>query len=280
MTAALRRLNRRAAPLALMLPLMLSCELATDPGMPTGAVPLSAPARYKLWWEMTEACSGFRGDFDSVRWSVVPRAHTITVEGEEYNGYWFEKAGRIVLAGGSYLDGALVRHEMLHALSGGGHPRVLYLERCNDIVACEGECEAQGGGRPVPSASAAAVLPRDVKTSVEVVPSAPAASVDSGAVAVIISITNPYDHDVWIQLTPFDALDPFASATFGVMLDYGDPSRPFLHEYTGVEGTRFGLMAHQTRRYVEDVELSAGTVGMRAFFNVDTTERVTVIVGR
>lgn len=277
--AAFCRLNRRAAPLALALPLMLSCELPTDPAIPTGAVPLSAPARYKLWWEMTEACSGFRGDFSSVRWSVVPKAHSITVSGEAYDGYWFHNANRIVLAGGSYLDGALVRHEMLHALSGGGHPRVLYLERCNDIVACEGECEAEGGGRPAPSAIATTVYPRDVETRVQLMPAVPSASVDSGALAAIVSVTNPYPYAVWVQLTPMFR-NRETSATFGVLFDSGDPTRPFTTGYTYTDVSRFALMAHETRRFVWDEVFGAGVFGMRGFFNVDTTERVTVVVGR
>ncbi|HKP15984.1 MAG TPA: hypothetical protein VJT85_07965, partial [Gemmatimonadaceae bacterium] len=88
--------------------LVTACTLPSEPRLPPDAVPWTAPARFALWWRMTEACSGRSGDLRSIQWYVVPHAQMIEVAGERYHGYTFASPGRIVLADAHRLDGPLV----------------------------------------------------------------------------------------------------------------------------------------------------------------------------
>jgi hypothetical protein len=226
---------------------------------------------------MTESCSGKQGDLRSIKWYVVPNATSIDLNGESVQG---ETIGnRIVLVDKFRLDGPLVRHEMLHALLGvGGHPRSAFLDACEDVVVCDSVCEADAGGRPAPPPGAPELALRDVATRVEVVPRQPAVSQDSGAVAVIVSITNPLSNPAWVRLTPQAPGDPF-SHTFGIAIDYDDPARVGTWAYDWIEGTRFPLGANETRRFVWDDELPTGDYGIRGYFNVDTAPRFVLKVG-
>ena len=261
--------------------LMTACILPTEPRLPAGAVPWTAPARFALWWRMTESCSGRSGDLGYVRWYIVPDADSIEVDGQRYDGFWLGAPDRIVLVDAKRLDGPLVRHEMLHALLGvSGHPRDPFLASCEGIVACEGECLAESGGRVLPSPDAPVLTPRDVATRMEIAPQAPAMSIDSGAIAIIVSITNPLNQPAWVRLVPQAPGDPF-SHTFGAAVDFDDPDRVFAYHYTWTEGDRFPLGAHETRRYVWDTDAWAGgRYGIRGYFNTDTTARIVLTVGR
>src|SRR6476661_4990844 len=248
----------------------IACSEPMAP-LPVGAIAWSPPARFALWWQMTESCSGRQGDLRAIRWYVVPNATSIDVDGQQVHG---ETIGnRVVLADSHRLDGPLVRHEMLHALLGvGGHPRDAFLVACNDIVACEGACEAEAGGRPAPLETATELAPSDVVTRVEVVPRAPAASQDSGAVAVIVSITNPRATPAWVRLVPPDSPEGIGY-TFGLTIDYDDVGRVFISDRRGIIGTRMPLGANETRRYVWDGVLPPGAYGVRGWFNSDTVPR-------
>jgi hypothetical protein len=256
----------------------MACTELTAP-LPSGAIAWSPPARFALWWRMTESCSGRQGDLRSIRWYIVPDAHSIEVEGDSVQGVTI--GDRIVLAGAFRGNGPLVRHEMLHALLRGtsGHPRDAFLVACNDVVVCDSVCEADAGGRPTPPLDAPELLPRDVATRVEVVPGQPSASQDSGAVALIVSITNPLATPAWVRLEPPGSTDPVGS-TFGIAIDYNDGGRCCAEwANTAIIGARFPLAAHETRRWVWDGELSAGDYGVRGWFNADTTPRFVFDVG-
>ena len=230
---------------------------------------------------MTEACSGRSGDFRGVQWYVVPGTRSIDVQGQQYDGFWFGRPNRIVLAEASRLDGPPVRHEMLHALLGeNGHPRDPFLTACDGVVACDGECAIETGGRTLPPLDATEISPHDVATRIEITPRGPAESLDSGAVAVTVSITNPRDEPVWVRLEAQAPGYP-ASHTFGVAAYYDEyPDRVFAYSYLWIEGVRFPLGARETRRFVWDDLLTAGRYGIRGFFNSDTTARVVLTVGR
>ena len=109
--------------------LAIACADATAP-LPTGAIEWSAPARFALWWQMTESCSGRQGDLRAIRWYIVPDAHSIDVGGKRVQGVTI--GDRIVLAGAVRGNGPLVRHEMLHALlKRGSHPNKKFVEACH-----------------------------------------------------------------------------------------------------------------------------------------------------
>jgi hypothetical protein len=256
--------------------LVVACSDVTAP-LPTGAIEWNPPARFALWWQMTESCSGRQGDLRAIRWYIVPGATSIDIDGKSVQGVTI--GNRIVLADAYRLDGSLVRHEMLHALLRGenGHPRDAFLVACNDVVVCDSVCEADAGGRLHPPADAPELLPHDVVTRVEVVPRQPAASKDSGAVAFIVSITNPRATPVWVRLTPPGSSDAIG-LTFGLAIDYGDTRGTAYRGQTGIRGTRFPLLPNETRRYVWDTDLTAGTYGIRGWFNADTASRFTLNV--
>jgi hypothetical protein len=258
----------------------VACAEPTAVSLPAGAIEWAPPARFALWWQMTESCSRRQGDLRAIKWYVVPNVTSIDLNGQRVQG---ETIGnRIILVDRFRLDGPLVRHEMLHALLPGtsGHPRDQFLLACDGVVVCEGACEKEAGGRIEPSEDAPELDPRDLLTRVEVTPQDPSVSRDSGAVAVIISITNPLATPAWVRLTP-PGSDDVIGITFGVSIDYNDGS-PRCCAYwgsTGVIGTRFPLAANETRRYVWDEQLWAGDYGIRGWFNADTAPRFVLNVG-
>ncbi|MFL5617558.1 MAG: hypothetical protein ACJ79A_04085 [Gemmatimonadaceae bacterium] len=210
----------------------------------------------------------------------MPDVQSIEVDGKTYHGFWYGAPDRIVLADTRRLDGPLVRHEMLHVLlRAQGHPRDPFLTSCEDVVVCDGACLVEAGGRVPPPPTAPELSPRDVATRIEIAPREPAQSLDSGAVAVTVSITNPRAEPVWVRLVPQAPGDPF-SHTFGFAIDYDDANRVGSAGYTWAEGDRFPLGARETRRYVWDDQLSAGRFGVRGYFNTDTAARIVVTVGR
>ena len=113
--------------------------------IPSGSERFDAPPEYRLWWSMVESCSGLTGSLANVEWLVVPGSTSIGVGNGDYSGYWFEQGNRIVLAANAQTEGTLVRHEMLHALTRGGHTRNEFLERCGGIVNCETSCIRRSG---------------------------------------------------------------------------------------------------------------------------------------
>ena len=254
--------------------LVCACSRPTAPGLPAGAVRWIPPARFSLWWQMTESCSKRAGDLGTVEWYVVPNAMTLDIGGERLHGYWIGTPNRIVLADARRLDGPLVRHEMLHALLQTiDHPRDPFLIDCDGIVSCDGACDVDTGGRASPPESASEVSTRDVRTRLDIAPGQPAQTLDQGAVALVVSITNPRSEPVWVRLTPQGASDPF-STTFGIAVDYEDPARIGTSAYTWITGSRFGLEPGATRRYVWDGQLPAGRYGIRGYFNIDTAPRI------
>ena len=76
----LRRL--RWVPLVLL----LGC---LDSFAPAGAVPLTPPAAYRVWWTEIERCAGLWGDFDRVEWYEVPGStYTCPAHEGRCDGWW------------------------------------------------------------------------------------------------------------------------------------------------------------------------------------------------
>jgi hypothetical protein len=88
---------------------------------PEGDEPLAPPPIYREWWAKTQACSGKTGNFERLRWSVVP-GHSFPCSSGECAGHWSTNH-EIYLADDWVMDEMVVRHEMLHDLVGHpGHP--------------------------------------------------------------------------------------------------------------------------------------------------------------
>jgi hypothetical protein len=170
----------------------LACDLVTNP-VPAGAVHFVTPPEYRLWWRMTETCSGRQGNLGDVSLYVVPGVDRVTTaSGQVVQSYWQTESHRIILASSVQFNGPVVRHEMLHALLGNvpGHPRNEFLYRCGGIVDCPVTCLDSATAAP-PDPSSFVVLPSD---SLELIatlsPTAPSSSAYNGEFAVIVSVTN------------------------------------------------------------------------------------------
>lgn len=125
----------RRPPATPLLAILIACDvLGPAAPLPDGAIAFLPPAEYRTWWARTEDCSGVTGDFDQVRWYLVPDVSVFaTVAGPEV-GRWSRGGNgtEIVLAGAYRDDEMVVRHEMLHALlDQSGHPPAYFVNRCH-----------------------------------------------------------------------------------------------------------------------------------------------------
>src|SRR5262245_7972265 len=135
-----------------------ACRELVDPPLPAGAEAFVAPSEYGLWWTLTEACANRTASLSDVSWYVVRGARMIRDGGKTVSGYWSAASNRIVLAEDAAQTGAVVRHEMLHALlQTGGHPRTAFLENCGGVVSCGEDCVRDAGPAPAAPTSAVAV---------------------------------------------------------------------------------------------------------------------------
>jgi hypothetical protein len=177
--------------------LVAACEQIVDPALPTDAIAFTPPPLYTRWWAMTESCSGKNGSLSSVKWDVVPNTSDFLLNGETVSGYWTEGSNSIVVAAGVRLDGAVVRHEMLHALTRtSGHSRADFLERCGGVVSCTSQCVTDAGTVPTIDPALPVVSPDSLDVTVELAPAQPSLAVDSGAFTMIISVHNPANHSI------------------------------------------------------------------------------------
>lgn len=227
-----------------------------------------------MWWQLTEACSGVTGDFASVRWYEVPHASQIVVDGRAVQGYWWSEDNRIVLASSEVLQGQLVRHEMLHALTGAGHSHEYFIKRCGGVVVCEADCLTEAGDTPDPPIDAPTINPSELSVESSVVPSDALISTDSGWAAITITARNTQAVPVWVRMTPVAPGEP-AAANFGYDFRCISGGCGGGGEYDYVYADKVGFAAGQTRRLVFDRQLEAGTYSLRGFFNVDTTSATT-----
>ncbi|HKP16468.1 MAG TPA: hypothetical protein VJT85_10385 [Gemmatimonadaceae bacterium] len=266
--------------LSAFLSLALACDAPTAPDVPQTAVPLTPPARFALWWRLTQACSGITGDLAAVSWYVVPNTRSLSYQGKKVDAYWIGNPDRIVLADSLRNAGPIVRHEMLHVLlHRNGHPRDAYLAACGGVVACDGECALEAGVYGSAPASAPVLQPRDVDTRVDVLAPFPAEVGDSGAAAVLITVTNPRTEPVWVRLTPRESGD-FQYPTFGVVADYDDPARVAALVAEWSQSSLFPLDAGERRHWVWEGAFPRGRYGVLGYFNADTLPRQVISVGQ
>ena len=208
-----RSVRRLAAALLPLLALAIACSEVT--ALPPGSRPFVPPPEYRLWWSMTEACSGLHGSFSSIDWYVVPGATDLPGTHGEYQGEWFVQGNRISLASSEQFDGSLVRHEMLHALLGvDGHPRHQFLDRCAGTVVCEEECIRDAFPFVGPPAGTPIVSASSLQIGVETQPTPTSATEYDGYFALTVTAHNPADHGVLVRLPPY------GSGNLGVSFSY------------------------------------------------------------
>lgn len=108
----LRFCHRRDRRRLIGMILLAECRSLVEPPLPPNAQAMSPPSVYTTWWALTEACSGFHGSLDRVRWYEVPNVATIPYLGEQQGvAYWSLAGNQIVSAGQAVLDGGSVRHD-------------------------------------------------------------------------------------------------------------------------------------------------------------------------
>jgi hypothetical protein len=198
----------------------LACESLVDPALPDGATVLTPPAVYARWWAMTEACSGRSGDLNAVTWYVATGSPSISNGSQgDLAGYYSPVSNRIVLSDTADLDGATIRHEMLHALLGpsvSGHPRDEFLGRCAGTVSCVGSCVTDGGPPPAIDPASVTVGPEVLRVSGVVDPAAPTRDVVDGWFTFTVLVTNPRSTPVHVALAPSGDAGPPVSFSWDV----------------------------------------------------------------
>jgi hypothetical protein len=194
--------ERRLAT-AICLALALFGSACAEFALPAGSESFDPPAEYRLWWSMTESCSGLRGSLSDIDWFVVPGVEALPGTQNQYAGQWLEHQNRIVLAGKSQFDGGLVRHEMLHALVRASyHPRAQFLERCAGYVFCANECTKDSEPAPVPPVGTPVVSPNTLEIGIELQPAPLNPSNFGGYFTLIVTAHNPANHAVITDLSP------------------------------------------------------------------------------
>lgn len=104
--------------------------------IPIGAEQFDPQSVYERWWRMIEACTKRRAPFSSVTWYRVPYSEFV-YDGHPAAGAWDPSRNVIFVAHDQLENGALVRHEMLHAvLRERGHPQEYFLDACASLVIC------------------------------------------------------------------------------------------------------------------------------------------------
>jgi hypothetical protein len=228
---------------------LVSCESPTGIPFPSNAIRFTPPSIYREWWTLTEECSGRSASFDDVAWYVAPTAYEIP-RTNGLAGIWVPDGNRIVLAGGydGVSDGELVRHEMLHAiLHGGGHPRDMFVGRCQGVVVCIDECVTESSP-PQPDPLARPEPPTALEVTVNVVPITPSSATWDGYFMMIIHARNPASYPVVVQLPPSGDAGPPVSFSYRLQSLGANIFYDMREDYPEV--TRFG--AGETKQFIFD----------------------------
>ena len=205
------------------------------------------PPQFRVWWEVVESCSGRRGRFDDVKWFEVAE-EAIVVRGEIANAAWFASGNRIALYKDE-IDGALVRHEMLHAiLQDGDHSREYFKERCGDVIVCGRVC-----GRPDPLPNATPLSLDDVELTVDPYPRFPSFGLHDGRMTFVLNIRNVTGANGYLPQYAYD----LGWCPSGIILaSVADPDRVSLAcDYPMSGGYTAMYRPGETRSFVFDVNL-------------------------
>jgi hypothetical protein len=192
-------------------PFLLACETPAAPLLVEGAERFEPPPAYRLWWDLTQECAGRVALFSQLRWYYVPDATTIIVDGRHVEGY-LTAGNTIVLAEAAIYNGALVRHEMLHALHDvPGHPRDLFLGRCAGVVVCRGRCLEDAGHPPPANPASPLVGPSELEVGLELRPRPPSRGLYGGYFTLVVTARNPRSDSVIVELAPGPFGEPSVS---------------------------------------------------------------------
>jgi hypothetical protein len=101
------------------------------------------------------------------------------------------------------FDGSLVRHEMLHAVTGdAGHSRSAYLSRCGGVVVCDQRCIDEAGSLPPLEATVPRVGSDLLEVDVVVTPQSPSLAAYGGWFTMTVTARNPWNNPIAVRLLP------------------------------------------------------------------------------
>lgn len=227
---------------------------------------------------MTEACSGRSGSFDALRWYRVEGA-SVKHEGNDWSGYYSPSGNYVVLSDSLALYGAGVRHEMLHALLGAtGHPRSEFLEKCRDLVNCEGQCVEEAGKWVAPSTFVELAADSMI---VSATPSLLPIDDDGDRwLTFRVDVQNPRGYPVLVV--------PLGSYTFGVDLRREDGGG-FLYALPATDSSKLYFAAGETKSWlfefrldnqITDFTVTPGNYFLRGSFGLHWTDMLPVTATR
>jgi len=168
-----------------------------------------------------ESCSEHTRSLASVTWFKTESRLVDPRTGDPIGGYWSPGSNRIVLASEAVLDGATVRHEMLHALvRRTGHPRSQFLGKCAGLVSCGEGCKEDAGPAPAPPPNALQVSGDSIEVSLEVAPENPRSDYDDGFFSVTIKARNPATYPVIVTI-PGSGFGPLGTFHYDLRGPFG-----------------------------------------------------------
>lgn len=177
-----------------------ACQVQVDSPLPQTAVPMTPLPQYKLWWSVTTQCAKIVRRFEDIHWYVVPGVRSFSTEVGTANGAYQQVNNRIILAEGVLNAGAVVRHEMLHALlRQPAHPVDYFQRRCSGVVTCNGTCANAVDPSPPPGA-ATAVTPADLVLDLALLPTTGELQQSGGWYVAMVSVRNPQSTPVRVTL--------------------------------------------------------------------------------
>jgi hypothetical protein len=279
----------RSRLLVLSAGLVLACEDGTGPVLRFPTERFEPLPPYAAWWSLVESCSGMRGDLSKVQWRVARGRATFDWQGAVTNGLWMSDGNTIVLGDGWQGTGAVVRHEMLHALArSGGHQAELFLGSCGDIVTCAGSCLSDSNSQaplslfPPPLLIGRPVIdPGLIEIDVLVTPSTVSAGSEAQSWTTITVMARHRGNDtVLVAMPSAGSPGPARYTHFGWRLEGAPPTVEFSERHV-----IFG--AGQVRRRVYELNaastpgrsgLPPGDYAIRGIFGGRTTAPVTLRV--
>ena len=208
------------------------------------------------------------------------------MKGQPVEAYWESHGDFIVLSDGTKYAGALVRHEMLHAMTHSArHARAFYLEKCGGVVSCGPSCVADAEPIVVPPMTAS-VPPDSIDVWSTIEPSAPTFDIDSGFFTVTVWARNHSLHAVAVKLPPSG--DPSPSLTFGYHIGGAAPIDRIDRAF---DASSYYFLPGETKKRVFDLLVKGPAIEMKdviapgvyfvnGVYGLHSSANVLVAVGR
>ena len=163
--------------------------------------------------------------------------------GQPEGGVWLSRGNRIVLAGSEVSNGALVRHEILHALlHGGGHPRSEFREACGSLVTCTDVCAAEARRWTLPSQYVR--MPPESVAVASAIELMPRESDGQRWISLWISAGNPRNQAVLVAIAARSSMPP----TFSY--DVQAPHGGFGSNIWAPDSSAFFFAPYETKRWL------------------------------